>query len=364
MEKTLILLVVLSTYIAHVSSHAYLSSIAVDGLAYKEGVCGRPHPSSKYDYPIAEGGRPNGLSSNDMTCGWLPAAAKAADKKCPVNPGSSITLQWHYEMGSGDKDTFIIDPSHKGPCIVYMAKSETGSGKVWFKVFEDGYDAASKKFCVTRLRENKGKMTFKLPTDITPGNYLMRAELIALHEGHELNGAQPYVGCFEVTMGGSGTVNPSNLVSIPGVYTPNDAGIYFNIYKSFSSYPIPGPKLYVSGATTPTPPPSTPPPSTPPPAATTAKKAVTTAKAITTKSSTGGNGNGNNGNNSGNGNNNGNGGSNPVTTSLSSSSTSATIETNNSTETGDMINTQESSSSFQSVSFLVIVLIIGLIIQF
>lgn len=353
MEKTLILLVVLSTYIALVSSHAYLSSITVDGLAYKEGVCGRPHPSSKYDYPIAEGGRTNGLSSNDMTCGWLPSAAKAADKKCPVNPGSSITLQWHYEKGMGDKDTFIIDPSHKGPCIVYMAKSETGAGKVWFKVFEDGYDAASKKFCVTRLRENKGKMTFKLPTDITPGNYLMRAELIALHEGHELNGAQPYVGCFEITMGGSGTVNPSNLVSIPGVYTPNDAGIYFNIYKSFSSYPIPGPKVYASGATTPTPPPSTP----PPPAATTAKKAITT-KSSSNGSNNGGNGNGN-GNNGGNGSN----GSNGITTSLSSSST-PTIDNNNSTETGDMINTHESSSSLKSVSFLVIVLIIGSMVQF
>lgn len=260
-----IFLILVSSCIAH----SYFSSITVDGTAYKEGDCIRPHPSSRYDYPISALDRPNGLQSGDMTCGWLPAAAKPANKKCPVNPGSTVTLQWHYEMGDLS-DTFIIDPSHKGPCIVYMAKSESGAGNVWFKIFEEGYDTTTKKFCVDRLRANKGKLDVKIPTDIAPGNYLFRAELIALHEGHERNGAQPYIGCAELTVGGSGTVNPGNLVSFPGAYTANDAGIFFNIYSgSIKSYPIPGPALYKSGSssgTTPNPPPN------PPPAQTTTGK--------------------------------------------------------------------------------------------
>jgi len=254
-------------FAASTNAHTYLSSLTIDGTAYKEGDCVRPHPGSQYDYPINQINRPTGLQSADMTCGWLPAAANKANKKCPVNPGSSVTFQWHYEMGLGTSDTFIIDPSHHGPCIVYMAKSDTGAGAVWFKIFQDGYNATASStlpWCVDRMRANGGKFTVKIPTDITPGNYLIRAELIALHEGFELNGAQPYLHCAEITVGGSGTVNPGNLVAFPGAYKNTDAGIYFDIYTQSGNgvpirgtYPIPGPALYVSGSA-PSPSPSTP----------------------------------------------------------------------------------------------------------
>jgi len=271
-----------------INAHGYFSSITVDGTAYAEGICMRPHPENQYDYPISSLDRPTGLQSADMTCGWLPAAGKASSKSCAVNPGSTVTFQFHYEMGLGASDTFYIDPSHKGPCLVYMAKASTnGAGNVWFKVFEDGYDTVSKSFCVTRMRANGGKFSFPIPTDITPGDYLLRGELIALHEGDQLYGAQPYVGCAQITVGGSGTVNPPG-VAIPGVYTANDAGIHFDIYTSkITSYPIPGPAVYVSGsAPTPTPAPAP----TPTPAATTARVVVpaTTGKAQTATSTSSG----------------------------------------------------------------------------
>jgi len=189
MFKSVLLLVVLSCYYyCQVDSHTVLTAISVDGVQYKEYECARPHPNSEWDYPISQKGRPDGLQSNDMICGWLPEASKPANKKCPVQPGSTMTMQWHYELGAGASDTYIIAPDHKGPCIVYMAKSETGTGPVWFKIFEEGYNPSTKQFCVDRLRQNKGVMTFKLPTDITPGNYLLRGEVIALHEGFQLYG--------------------------------------------------------------------------------------------------------------------------------------------------------------------------------
>jgi len=74
----------------------------------------------------------------------------------------------------------------------------------------------------------------------------------------EMYGAQPYVGCVEMTVGGSGTVNPGNLVQFPGAYTPTDPGILFDIYtEKIKSYPIPGPPVYVSGSA-PVNPPATP----------------------------------------------------------------------------------------------------------
>jgi len=273
MYKSILLFVVLSCYYyIQVDSHTVLTAINVDGKQYSQYQCARPHPNNQWDYPISQKDRPQGLTTNDMTCGWLPSASQPAKQKCPVQPGSTIGLQWHYDLDDPD-DTYIIAPDHRGPCMVYMAKSDTGSGAVWFKIYEEGYNPSTKQFCVDRLIQNKGYMTFKLPTDITPGNYLLRGEIIALHEGFQLYGAQPYVGCFEVTMGGSGTVNPTNLVAIPGAYKATDAGINFDIYDNFKSYPIPGPAVYVSGSTpstpttptTPTPTPTTPTPTTPTP---------------------------------------------------------------------------------------------------
>jgi hypothetical protein len=41
---------------------------------------------------------------------------------------------------------------------------------------------------------NGGVLQFTIPTDIAPGNYLLRGEIIALHGAYNVNGAQPYVG--------------------------------------------------------------------------------------------------------------------------------------------------------------------------
>jgi len=270
--------VLLLSFSLLIDAHGYFSSVTIDGVVHDEGDCMRPHPEDDYDFPISALTRTNGLSTNDMTCGWLPRAAVSANRKCGVNLGSTVTFQFHYEMGLGSSDTYFIDPSHHGPCLVYMAKSETGSGAVWFKIFEDGYNTSSKTWCVDRMRTNGGKFSVRIPTDITPGNYLIRSELIALHEGDQLYGAQPYVHCAEITVAGSGTSNPTNLVSIPGVYTPTDAGIYFDIYDGFKTYPIPGPPIYVSGSGS---------GSVPTPAVTTKAAVASTGRATTGRATTG-----------------------------------------------------------------------------
>jgi len=253
---------VLSVLVGLVYSHGYFSSLIINGQVLSEGDCVKPHPSNKYDYPISDKTNTAGLQSINMTCGWAGKSLKA-NRKCPIAAGSTVGLQFHYEMGLGSSDTYYIAPDHKGPCLVYLAKTDDvlPSGPVWFKIFEDGYDTSSKSFCVTRMRANGGKFFFTIPSDLAPGNYVMRSELIALHEGFQLGGAQPYVHCEEITITGSGTAQPSGsyLAQFPGYYKATDAGIYFNIYDNFKTYPIPGPKLYVAGGASgaPSPAPST-----------------------------------------------------------------------------------------------------------
>jgi hypothetical protein len=42
------------------------------------------------------------------------------------------------------------------------------------------------------MNANCGKVYFKVPADIAPGNYLVRAEVIALHVASSAGGAQFY----------------------------------------------------------------------------------------------------------------------------------------------------------------------------
>jgi hypothetical protein len=215
-----------------------------------------------------------------MTCGWLPFANNPANRKCPIAAGSTIGLQWHHNDNGPNDD--IVDPSHVGPILVYLAKSDTGAGNVWFKIYEDGY--TNGQWAVTKLIANKGRVDITLPADIAPGNYLLRGEVLAHHGSYALNGVQPYVGCVELTISGSGKATPAG-VAIPGVYSNQDPGMLFDLYKSFTSYPIPGPAVYKAGSSasasgsTATPAPTNKPSTTAAPATTAASKPATTGTA-------------------------------------------------------------------------------------
>ena len=74
---------------------------------------------------------------------------------------------------------------------------------------------------------NGGAVNVKVPANIAPGNYMVRHEIIALHLGTSVGGAEFYPGCvqFNVLGNGSGRPNNNELVSFPGGYRDTDAGI-------------------------------------------------------------------------------------------------------------------------------------------
>ena len=110
-----------------------------------------------------------------------------------------------------------------------------------------------------------GWVDFDLPTCVAPGQYLLRAEIIALHSASKLGQAQFYIGCAQVkspvmkrlvsstdllsqiNVTSFGTESGST-VSFPGAYSANNPGILINIYNSQGQpkgngqpYKIPGP---------------------------------------------------------------------------------------------------------------------------
>lgn len=72
------------------------------------------------------------------------------------------------------------------------AATASPSGLKWFKVAEDGLDSSG-QWGVDRMINNGGWVDFTLPTCIAPGNYLLRAEIIALHSAGSTGGAQFYM---------------------------------------------------------------------------------------------------------------------------------------------------------------------------
>lgn len=151
-----------------------------------------------------------------------------------------------------------IGGAHYGPVIVYMAAvadatSAEGSDAAWFKVFQDtwasnGTSGSDDNWGTKDLNTCCGMMDVVIPTDIAPGDYLLRAEAIALHSAGSSGGAQFYMTCFQLTVTGSGTASP-DTVSLPGAYDATDAGILINIYQSMSTYAAPGPTVYSGGST-------------------------------------------------------------------------------------------------------------------
>jgi len=82
-----------------------------------------------------------------------------------------------------------------------------------------------------------------LPTQVAPGDYLVRHEIIALHLAQTLGGAEFYPSCTQIRVGGSQTGTPNQTVSFPGGYNDNDPGIYDpNVYSN-QDYVFPGPPV-------------------------------------------------------------------------------------------------------------------------
>lgn len=97
----------------------------------------------------------------------------------------------------------IIADSHKGPVQVYVAPgASNGKGNVWVKIASKGLENG--KWATDELRANKGQHSFTIP-QLAPGDYLVRPEIVALHEGSRQGGAQLYMACIQMKITGAGT---------------------------------------------------------------------------------------------------------------------------------------------------------------
>ncbi|KIJ56178.1 lytic polysaccharide monooxygenase [Sphaerobolus stellatus SS14] len=158
-----------------------------------------------------------------------------------VTAGSTIGFKADNVMG------------HPGYFDVYLSKAtpaanseQAGTGQTWFKIWEWA-PTYSPSTGLVFASENIQQFTFTIPKSLPSGQYLVRAEQIALHVASTYQGAQFYIGCGQINVVGGGSGKPGPLVSIPGVYTGYEPGILINIYalpSNFTAYPAPGPAVW------------------------------------------------------------------------------------------------------------------------
>jgi len=233
------IIISLASFLSVGSTHSIFVQLESGGTTHAVGE-GIRVPS--YDGPITN------VLSNDVACNGGPNPTTASSKVIDVTAGSTVQAIWRHTLTSGSDD--VIDASHKGPVIAYLKKvgdstTDVGYGAGWFKISEAGLtNVATQNWAVTDLITAKGVQSIPIPACIASGQYLLRAELIALHAAGSSGGAQLYMECAQINViGGSGAKSPAT-VSFPGAYSATDPGILINIYQTLSSYTIPGPTKF------------------------------------------------------------------------------------------------------------------------
>ncbi|KAF5386515.1 hypothetical protein D9757_005870 [Collybiopsis confluens] len=205
--------------VTSVSAHATFQELWINGVDQGSSCVRLPLSNN----PVTD------VTSKDLTCNVSPTPSNGI---CSVLPGDKVTVEMHQQPNDRSCATEAIGGAHAS----------------WFKVSEMGLPSSNPDYWEV-LNDNCGHYTFTVPSNIKPGNYLLRAEVIALHVASSVGGAQFYMSCYQINIGGSGTVSPAG-VKIPGAYSASDPGILINIYQQLNSYIIPGPSPY--GTTSPT----------------------------------------------------------------------------------------------------------------
>ncbi|KAK6529960.1 hypothetical protein TWF281_009110 [Arthrobotrys megalospora] len=196
----------------------------------------------------------SGVTGSSIRCN---AGTRPVPGKCTVNAGGTVIVEMHAQFNDRNCANEAIGGQHYGPVMVYITKvgdssTDAGDGD-WYKLYENGWSAVAgttrsddDNWGVKDLNRCCGKVGVKIPSNIPSGDYLVRAEVIALHSAP--SEPQPYVTCYQITVtGGSGSLPSSGGVKFPGAYSMSDPGIGVNIHGHLTQYIIPGPPVMPGG---------------------------------------------------------------------------------------------------------------------
>ncbi|KAI8932066.1 hypothetical protein NX059_010954 [Plenodomus lindquistii] len=184
----------------------------------------------------------------------------STDIRCNAGASSGTALNTQtYTVDAGANLGFAINDTfgHPGPQQVYISRAPglaadyDGSGD-WARIYSltyslNGSEGAGDgllKWATHRTRT----FNFKLPSELPAGEYLVRAEGLALHAAHKPDKAQFYVACAQIKVTGTGTGAPEPTIRLPGGYRWNSTGVLIpEFWSRITNYTAPGPMLWPLG---------------------------------------------------------------------------------------------------------------------
>lgn len=178
------------------------------------------------------------LTSDAVACN---VNNRAVSKTLEVSGGDVIT----FEFGHNTRGDDIMDSSHKGPVMVYVAPTASnGQGAVWVKIHQEVY--TNNQWASDKLIQNGGHISITVP-NLKAGEYMFRPEIVTLHEAdtaynvNPARGVQLYMECVQFKVVSSGSVTLPAGIDFKQSYTYADKGLVFNLYNSDAkSYVAPG----------------------------------------------------------------------------------------------------------------------------
>ncbi|RMY65082.1 hypothetical protein D0863_09364 [Hortaea werneckii] len=194
-------------------------------------------------------------NSNTYMPSYTDEVVNSPDLRCNKGASAGDGTQT-YDVKAGDKVGFKLAYNefieHPGPGFVYMSlapdgdvSSYEGDGD-WFKVWESGMNGpASDENSWGTWQDDR--IEFTIPAETPDGEYLVRPEHIAIHEGH-VGKAQFYMECAQLRVSGGGSGSPGPMVKIPGLYDADSPSIDFSMWNGATSYEMPGPAVWDGGS--------------------------------------------------------------------------------------------------------------------
>ncbi|KAK1983061.1 family 61 glycosyl hydrolase [Colletotrichum cereale] len=235
---------------ATVAAHGHVTNIVINGVSYRNYIpvqdpyTNNPPLVAGWTIDQRDNGfvAPDAYNAPDIICHRQAVAGKG---RITVAAGDTVQLQW----------TEWPD-SHKGPVIDWLANCNGPCNLVdktdlrFFKIDGAGLidpPQRTNRWAANALIDNGNAWLVRIPPNVAPGHYVLRHDIIALHNAGQPNGAQSYPQCINLEITGEGTDSPPGT---PGtaLYKANDAGILYNIYRdSLNDYVVPGDAIIPGG---------------------------------------------------------------------------------------------------------------------
>ncbi|KAI1139352.1 hypothetical protein F5Y05DRAFT_381707 [Hypoxylon sp. FL0543] len=98
----------------------------------------------------------------------------------PMDPSKSPVVEWHHDERTATDD--IIVSSHQGPAMVYLSPDPPTDNSFGKFAEGEGPPAPGKWATTADISANGGSMSVRIPKGLKAGFYLIRAEMVGLHQ--------------------------------------------------------------------------------------------------------------------------------------------------------------------------------------